>query len=60
MDLNNTIKPIVVWDRKSPRFVRMDQETQESVFWRKIFHWGVDARAVGTYGPWFLASKAKA
>ena len=60
MDLNYTIRPFVVWNRKAPRFVRMDQETQESVFWRKIFHWGVDARGVGTYGPWFLAAKAKA
>jgi len=58
-DTNNTIKPIVIWNRKSPRFVAMNKETDDQVFWRKTYHYGTDARGVGTYGPWFLIAKAK-
>jgi phage major head subunit gpT-like protein len=58
--LNGAIKPLVVWNRKAPRFVAKNQDTDDSVFFRKVFHYGADARGVGTYGPWFLMAKAKA
>lgn len=59
MSLNNPLKPFVVVKRKEPTLVRKDQANDESVFWRKKFHYGVDARGSATYGPWWLALKAK-
>jgi phage major head subunit gpT-like protein len=59
MDVANGMRPLRVFQRRQARLVRKDQETEDSVFWKKKFHWGVDARGVATYGLWFLAAKAK-
>lgn len=52
------LKPIILVKRKEPTLVRKDQANDESVFWRKKYHYGVDARGVAGYGPWWLALKA--
>ncbi len=52
------LKPILLLKRQEPRLVRKDQPGDESVFWRKKYHYGVEARGVAGYGPWFLALKA--
>lgn len=55
----NAVKPIILLVRQEPKLVRKDQDNDESVFWRKLYHYGVDARMVAGYGPWWLALKAK-
>ncbi len=52
------LKPILIAKRKEPTLVRKDQANDESVFWRKKYHYGVDARGVAAYGPWWTALKA--
>lgn len=59
-DLTNVIKPFVVYKRQEPRFVPLDALTDHNVFYKRQFVYGVDGRGVGTFGPWFLAAKAKA
>lgn len=60
LDTTNAIRPLIVIKRQEPKLVRKDQATDESAFWRKLYHYGVDARGVVGYGPWFLALKATA
>ena len=60
IDASNSEKPIIVSQRKKPEFVAKTDSSDDSVFWRKKFHFGVDARGVAGYGPWFLAAKATA
>lgn len=59
IDATNAERPIVVAKRKSPEFVEKTNATDDAVFWRRKYHYGVDARGVAGYGPWFLAAKAK-
>lgn len=60
IDASNSERPIIVSQRKKPEFVAKTDSTDDSVFWRKKYHYGVDARGVAGYGPWFLAAKATA
>jgi phage major head subunit gpT-like protein len=60
IDANNQERPIILAQRKKPEFVAKTDSTDDSVFWRKKYHYGVDARGVAGYGPWFLAAKATA
>ncbi len=55
----DAVKPIILLVRQEPKLVRKDDDKDESAFWRKIYHYGVDARMVAGYGPWWLALKAK-
>lgn len=59
MSLNNPLKPFILVKRKEASLVRKDQANDESVFWRKKYHYGIDARGGVTYGPWWTALKAK-
>lgn len=59
-DTSSAMRALRVYERRKPRLIRKDGETEDAVFWKKKFHWGVDARGVATYGLWFLAAKAKA
>lgn len=56
-DTRRPIKPLVFQNRKQPNFVAMTSETDENVFSRREFLYGVDARGNAGYGPWFLAAK---
>ena len=49
------VKPLIWQARKPYNFVRMDNETDENVFMRKEFIYGVDARAAAAFGLWQLA-----
>jgi phage major head subunit gpT-like protein len=60
IDATNALRPIIIIKRQEPKLVRKDQATDESAFWRKRYHYGVDARGVAGYGPWWLALKATA
>lgn len=57
-DTSNAIKGLVWQLRKAPEFVSKTELTDDNVFFQKQFVWGVDARGVAGYGPWFLMSRA--
>lgn len=55
MDCSRMIKPVIFQRREDYRMVRMDDETDESVFMRRKFRYGVDCRVGVGYGLWQLA-----
>jgi len=57
-DNNNAIKGLVWQLRKAPQFVSKTELTDDNVFFQKQFIWGIDARGVAGYGPWFLLARA--
>jgi phage major head subunit gpT-like protein len=57
-DDNNAIKGLVWQLRKAPQFVSKTELTDDNVFFQKQFIWGIDARGVAGYGPWFLLARA--
>lgn len=57
-DNSNAIKGMVWQLRKAPEFVAKTELTDDNVFFQKQFVWGVDARGVAGYGPWFLLARA--
>ncbi len=57
-DTSNAIKGLVWQVRKAPEFVAKTELTDDNVFFQKQFIWGVDARGVAGYGPWFLMARA--
>lgn len=59
MDTTRPIKPMIWQKRKDPEFVSLVNPTDENVFWRKEFIYGVDARGNAGFGLWFLALKVK-
>jgi phage major head subunit gpT-like protein len=50
LDLSRPIKPIIFQKRKEYEFVAMDSPTDEQVFMRKSFRYGVDSRCNVGYG----------
>lgn len=60
MDLGRMIKPIVYQKRRAFDFVRMDAATDQVVFERKQYRYGVDGRANVGFGFWQLAHGSKA
>ncbi|CAH8721005.1 Mu-like prophage major head subunit gpT family protein [Paenibacillus melissococcoides] len=46
------LKPLIYQERKAARFVAMDRDTDENVFMRKQFLYGVDGRSNAGYGFW--------
>ena len=53
LDLRGTMKPIVFQQRKrAENIVRMDRETDENVFMRREFIYGVHARSNVGFGLW--------
>ncbi len=49
------LKPLIYQERKAPRFVALDQETDNNVFMRKQYLYGVDGRSNAGYGFWQMA-----
>jgi phage major head subunit gpT-like protein len=61
LDTRRALKPLIFQDRKAANFVSMDSETDENVFMRKEFVYGVDNRCNAGYGFWqqaFCSRKA--
>ncbi|MBU1193969.1 MAG: Mu-like prophage major head subunit gpT family protein [Proteobacteria bacterium] len=52
---NRPIKPFIYQERKAPVFVSMTDIETETVFKRKKFLFGAEARAAGGYGLWPLS-----
>jgi len=55
LDLSRPIKPIIFQRRKNPEFVAQDRPTDENVFMRKKFRYGVDDRKNVGFGLWQVA-----
>ena len=60
LDTSRAIKPCIFQLRKAPQFVQFNDPKSESVFRRKKFIYGVDARGNVGFGLWFLGAKARA
>lgn len=60
IDATRIVKPVIFQKRKDYNFVAMDQETDEAVFMRKEFRYGVDARVNVGFSLWQLAFGSKA
>lgn len=59
LDTSKPIKPLIFQKRKDYKFVAMDQETDEAVFSRKEYRYGVDARCNVGFGLWQCAYASK-
>ncbi|MFZ6655659.1 Mu-like prophage major head subunit gpT family protein [Undibacterium sp. TJN19] len=60
LDTSKVVKPIIYQVRKPYSFVAMDKETDDNVFNRKEYVYGVDARSNVGVGLWQLAYASKA
>lgn len=60
LDTRRPLKPLIWQPRKKPVFVSMDKNDDESVFTRKEFRYGVDARGNAGYAFWQQAFGSKA
>jgi phage major head subunit gpT-like protein len=58
LDVSRAIKPFVFQQRKAPEFVSKDSLTDDNVFWKKKFVFGVDSRGAAGYTLPFLAARA--
>lgn len=52
---NRPVKPFIYQERKKPVFVQQVTPDSDSVFMRKKFRFGAEARAAGGYGLWQLS-----
>lgn len=55
LDTTRPVKPLIFQERRAFDFVRMDAPTDEVVFNRKEYRYGVDGRMVAGFGLWQLA-----
>ncbi|PIW54597.1 MAG: hypothetical protein COW16_10430 [Sphingomonadales bacterium CG12_big_fil_rev_8_21_14_0_65_65_10] len=59
IDDTRALKPIIFQDRKPPQFVAKDSPTDDNVFSRKEFLYGVDCRRNVGFGFWQFAFGSK-
>lgn len=59
LDTTRILKPMILQKRKNYNFVSMDKETDDNVFMRKEYVYGVDGRLNAGYGLWQLAYSSK-
>lgn len=59
LDVSRAIKPIIFQRRKNPEFVALDRSTDENVFMKRKFIYGVDDRKNVGFGLWQLAYASK-
>ncbi|RSU57199.1 Mu-like prophage major head subunit gpT family protein [Sphingobium yanoikuyae] len=59
IDISRALKPIIFQERKKLQFIKKDNPEDESVFWRKKFTYGVDARYNVGFGFWQFAWGSK-
>jgi phage major head subunit gpT-like protein len=60
LDTSRPLKPLIFQNRKAPQFTAMDTATDENVFMRKKFRYGVDSRSNVGFGFWQMAFKSNA
>ena len=59
LDTSRALKPIIFQNRKAPNFVAKTAETDDNVFDRGEYVYGVDSRANVGYGFWQLAYRSR-
>ena len=59
LDTTRVMKPMILQKRKDYNFVSMQNETDDNVFMRKEYVYGVDARLNAGYGLWQLAHASR-
>lgn len=59
LDATRAIKPVILQKRKPAEFVSLDRPTDENVFMRKEYIYGVDCRDNAGFGLWQLAFASK-
>lgn len=59
LDVSRAIKPLILQRRKHAEFVSLDRSTDENVFMKKKFIYGVDDRKNVGFGLWQLAYASK-
>ncbi|MBE7415086.1 MAG: Mu-like prophage major head subunit gpT family protein [Deltaproteobacteria bacterium] len=59
IDATRAIKPLILQKRKPAEFVSLDKPTDENVFMRKKYIYGVDCRDNAGFGLWQLAYGSK-
>jgi phage major head subunit gpT-like protein len=59
LDATRSIKPLIFQSRREVAFVSKDQPTDENVFMRKKYVYGVDRRDNAGFGLWQLAYASK-
>jgi len=60
LDTRRPLKPLILQQRKKPEFVNKDQSTDDNVFNRKEYVYGVDDRKNVGFGFWQMAFGSKA
>lgn len=60
LDTRRPLKPLIYQERKKPNFVALNQDTDENVFMRKEYLYGVDSRCNVGFGFWQMAFGSKA
>ncbi|HYH17623.1 MAG TPA: Mu-like prophage major head subunit gpT family protein [Azospirillum sp.] len=60
MDAGQPVKPLVFQERLPYEFQRQDAATDDNVFWKDEYFYGVRARANAGFGLWQLAYASKA
>ena len=60
LDVSRAIKPFIFQRRKDYKFTALNQDTDENVFMRKEYLYGMDARCNVGFGLWQLAFGSKA
>jgi phage major head subunit gpT-like protein len=60
MDLSRPLKPLIFQQRKKPNFIALNKETDENVFMRKEYVYGIDCRDNVGFGFWQMAFGSKA
>ena len=55
LDTRRALKPLIYQSRKAPNFVALTAETDDNVFNRAQYVYGVDARRAAGFGFWQLA-----
>ncbi len=59
IDQSRGYKPLIFQDRRAFDFIRMDAPTDEVVFDRKQYRYGIDGRCNAGYGFWQIAYASK-
>lgn len=59
LDTTRPLKPVIYQERKKPNFVALKKETDENVFMRKEYIYGVDYRGNVGFGFWQMAFGSK-
>ena len=60
IDDSQVMKPMVFQSRRLFKLVAKDQESDDNLFWKNQFLWGVDGRCNAGFGLWQLAFMSKA